>query len=92
MNRFGEEEFLYSFMIDSRGKCSLIQGDEVMWTSAGDRKFRKEFPETVIDESDLPAVQKYLEAEGYVPPGVEIEYDPDAEENDWLDDDSEDDE
>lgn len=89
MNRFGEEDFRYSFMLSSAGRCTLLQGDEVMWTSAGDRKFQADFGDEVVDEADLPAVQTYLEKENYLPPGAQVEYDPDAEEDDWTDDDDE---
>lgn len=76
----------YQLIVSDMGTATLTQGGEVMWTSDGDEDFKEEVENAELididDEAQIEDVIGFLVDEEYIPPGVDVEVLPEA--NDWM--------
>ena len=79
----------YELVIDTdQGTAHLTCGGEVLWSSDEDSDFEEEFGDEFIDienAEQCDEIVDWLCDQGYVPPGVEVEYVDLADSMDSLD-------
>jgi hypothetical protein len=86
----------YEFVLYGDSSAALTLDGEVMWSSDNDEEFLAEFDE-VITSDEIDGVIDWLEGEGYIPPGVEVDIvdysgeDDDEDDDDELDDEDDED-
>jgi hypothetical protein len=85
----GGVNLIYELVIDvEEGSAHLTCGGEVVWSSDEDADFTEEFDDDFIDienDDQCDEIVDWLCEQGYVPPGVEVEYVDLADSIDSLD-------
>jgi hypothetical protein len=77
--------FEYELTLDTAGNVMLTQGSELMWTSEHDDEFKEDWGSDDITGEELEEVATWLVDEEYLPPGVEVHFVSEPDNDDWVD-------